>query len=250
MEIISSLEVNAPLIYRRATIISAAEHQVSAEMEDDFHHFKIMLRHDGDVVTEVVAQSIRYPWSTCGDESAKKLQELTGCRLDSLYKQLPPEARFAQCTHLFDLVQLAISHAGKPGSTQLYENTVTVIPSKGVVRAELKSNRECLLCWDIEDGSITGPEPYRGQKIDKLRTLAMQQPPELAEAILVLQRAIHVSVGKIFDWSPLKKAAEMQLPPTCYTFQTATAARSDRVPGNIRDFTHSAEQMLGGKVAR
>ena len=94
--------MNEPLIYRRATIISASEYQVSAEMEDDFHHFRITLRHDGDVVTGIVGESIRFPWTTCGLEAEQKIQGLAGLRLDSMYEQLSPDERFSQCTHNFD----------------------------------------------------------------------------------------------------------------------------------------------------
>ena len=248
MEIINSLERDEPLIYRRATIISVSENQVSAEMEDDFHHFRITLRHDDRVVTGIVGESIRFPWTTCGLESEKKIQDLEGCRLESLYKQLSSEERFTHCTHLFDLVQLAISHADKPGSTQLYQAAITLLPNQGPVGAELTRDGDVLFRWDIEHGGITSPAAYSGIRIDGLTAWAYeQQQAELTEAILVLQRAIHVSAGKIFDWSYAQTAAEMNLPPSCYTFQPAKAGLSKRIPDNIRDYTHSADQMLGGK---
>ena len=214
MEIISTLDRDEPLIYRRATIIIASEYQVSAEMEDDFHHFRITLRHDGAVVTGIVGESIRFPWTTCGLESEKKIQDLAGCRLDSLYKQLSSVERFTYCTHLFDLVQLAITHTAKTASTQLYQAAITLFPNRGPVRAELKRDGDSLFRWDIENGCITGPAPYCGIRIDGLADWAyQQQQADLIEAVLVLQRAIHVSVGKIFDWSYAKKASEMNLPP-------------------------------------
>lgn len=248
MEIIDHLDREEPLIYRRATIVSVSENQVSAEMEDDFHHFRITLQHDGVLVTGIVGESIRFPWTTCGRESEMKIQDLKGCRLESLYQQLSSEQRFTHCTHLFDLVQLAISHATKAPHIQLYQAAITLAPGRGPVRAELKRDGKVLFQWDIEHGSITSPGACSGIRIDGLKAWAhAQQPAELTEAILVLQRAIHVSMGKIFDWSSAKTAAEMNLPPSCYTFQPATASRSNRVPDNIRDYTHSAGQMLGGK---
>jgi hypothetical protein len=248
VEIISNLDVGEPLVYRRATIIIASGHQVSAEMEDDFHHFRITLGHDGDVVTGIVGESIRYPWTTCGLESERKIQDLAGCRLDSMYEQLSSDERFSHCTHMFDLVQLAIGHAAKTACTRLYQATVTLLPDQGPVRAELKRDGDSLFQLDIENGCITGPAPYSGLRVDGLAAWASaQEQDELVEAVLVLKRAIHVSLGKIFDWSNAKMASEMNLPPTCYTFQPATAQRSIRVPDSIRDYTHNPEQMLGGK---
>ena len=44
---------------------AVAPGEVVADLEDDFHHFRVTLRHDGNVVESVEAESIRWPWSTC-----------------------------------------------------------------------------------------------------------------------------------------------------------------------------------------
>ena len=244
MELVDSLDRDEPLIYRRATRIHARENQVVAEMEDDFHHFRICLSHDGLVITRVVGESIRFPWSTCGHESEKKIQELEGLGLESLYTQLSSQERFTHCTHMFDLVQLAINHALTAQSTRLYQAAVTLTPALGAFQAELLRDKSGLFLWDIEHGGITGPAPFSGLKVGDLSAWAHQhQPAEMVEAVLILQRAIHVSMGKIFDWSSAEKASEMNLPPTCHTFQPASASRATRVADNIRDFTAGFDQM-------
>ena len=178
MEILGGLDPDEPLIYRRSTLVEACDNTVTAEMEDDFHHFRISLWHDGHIVTRVVGDSIRFPWTTCGRESENKIRELKGLGLDALYKQLSTEERYTHCTHLFDLVQLAISHAVKSPSTRLFQAAITLTPSLGAFKAELKRDRADLLLWDIKNGTITDPAPYSGLTISGLApwTRAHQSP--------------------------------------------------------------------------
>lgn len=245
MDILGGLDPSEPLIYRRSTRVDAYDNTVTAEMEDDFHHFRVSLSHDGHSITSIVGDSVRFPWSTCGRESENKIRELKGLGLDALYKQLSAEERYSHCTHLFDLVQLAINHAVKAPSTRLFQVAITLTPSLGVFKAELKRDSSDLFLWDIENGTITNPAPYSGLTISGLAPwVRAHQSPEMIEAVLILQRAIHVSLGKIFDWSSASKASEMNLPPTCHAFQPINASRGLRVSDNIRDFSASFDSML------
>src|SRR6185312_8814867 len=53
--------------YRRRIRVTASPDQaaVTAELEDDFHHFRVTVAHDGACVTGVRATGVRFPWSTC-----------------------------------------------------------------------------------------------------------------------------------------------------------------------------------------
>src|SRR5258708_34826169 len=65
-------------VYRRRILVRAtAPGEVVADLEDDFHHFRVTLRHDGHVVESVDAESIRWPWSTCPG-AAVPLRALAG----------------------------------------------------------------------------------------------------------------------------------------------------------------------------
>lgn len=249
MELISSLKPDDEVIYHRATVVEVAPSSVTAEMEDDFHHFRVTLKHDGEVATEVLGESIRFPWSTCGQEAQQHIGELVGCRLSTLYKQLSVEERYTHCTHLFDLAQLAVSHAGDAESRLLYQSKVTLLPSRGPIAAELRLNGDRLLDWQLDNRMITAPAPFAGTPVDTLAGWVYKQQfsAQLIEAILILQRAVHVSFGKIYEWQSLSWASEQKLPPTCYTFQPGTAQRAARVVGSARDYTKTPEQMLGGK---
>src|SRR5258705_4924460 len=52
-------------VYRRVFLLVADEGRVVADLEDDFHRFRVTLAHDGARVTEVRAEAFRYPWSEC-----------------------------------------------------------------------------------------------------------------------------------------------------------------------------------------
>ena len=57
--------------YRRKSIAVAGEFETIAAMEDDFHHFIVRLHHDGTHVTDLVGETIRFPWSTCPGAAVK-----------------------------------------------------------------------------------------------------------------------------------------------------------------------------------
>src|SRR5262249_35262282 len=57
--------------YRRKSIAIAGEFETVAAMEDDFHHFTVRLRHDGERVTGISGETIRFPWSVCPGAAIK-----------------------------------------------------------------------------------------------------------------------------------------------------------------------------------
>ncbi len=69
--------------YRRAIRIAADGDTVTAEMEDDIHHFGISLSHAGGVVTAISGSALRTPWTICPGALAE-LDGLEGARLDDL----------------------------------------------------------------------------------------------------------------------------------------------------------------------
>ena len=248
MDIIEIEDSDRPLIYRRATLIQESGATVTAEMEDDFHHFRVTMTHSDGRVTAVRGESLRFPWSSCGAEAAGKIGELTGSRLDSLRAQLTTQQRYGHCTHLFDLAELAVSLALSPSARRSYQSAVALVPQRGPISAELRRNGRDLFQWEIDGGVVSGAEPVSGVKLNDLGDLAREQKDaDMREALLYQQRAIHVSAGRIFDWEVAGTAADMQLPPTCHTFQPGTAGRAARMPGSTRDFAQAAESMLGGK---
>lgn len=51
--------------YRRAIRIASTTGTVTGEMEDDVHHFRVELQHDGAVLRKVTCETLRTPYTTC-----------------------------------------------------------------------------------------------------------------------------------------------------------------------------------------
>jgi len=89
--------------YRRRVRLTAIEPGVVvSDLQDDFHHFVITLRHDGERIESVGAVSERWPWSTCPD-AAVPLRKLAGMPLE---RRFTAAGRWTDpkqnCTHQFD----------------------------------------------------------------------------------------------------------------------------------------------------
>ena len=123
-------------VYRRRILVrTVAPGEVVADLEDDFHHFRITLRHDGHVVESVDAESIRWPWSTCPG-AAVPLRALAGAPLSTRWTHA---ARFAKpalnCTHQFDAAAHAITQAARQrdghGDGRQYDVEVAALLARG-----------------------------------------------------------------------------------------------------------------------
>ena len=56
--------------FRRRFVVDPAPGRVQCDLEDDYHHMRVVVRHDGEVATGVEAEMIRVPWTTCGGAQA------------------------------------------------------------------------------------------------------------------------------------------------------------------------------------
>ena len=101
--------------YRRRIRLIAGDHTVSGELEDDFHHFRATIEHDGKQVTAARGEALRVPWTTCPG-SILPLARLKGLNLSrSLLAAGKHTSSRAQCTHLFDAACLAVAFAAQGG---------------------------------------------------------------------------------------------------------------------------------------
>jgi hypothetical protein len=234
-----------PMIYRRAIRLVNSGNRAEAEMEDDFHHFRVWLRHEQSRIVASGAEGIRFPWTTCGSEAAGVVNRLKGFKLESLATQLSTKQRYEYCTHMFDLAELAVVHASRDEELRRYDIAVEVVPERGAVRAELSCAQNTSMTWELCNQVILAPDPFTNIPINELKQWVQENlDVEAAEAALILRRAVHVSFGKIYDWSYAKNAAQMNLPPTCYTFSPSRAGRALAIQDHARDFTEKPEEMM------
>ena len=145
-------------IYRRRIRMTGSEGRVRAELEDDFHHFAVTLGYADGAITRAEGEAIRYPWTTCPG-ATEPLRRLEGLPL-SRSLGAPGRALNAreQCTHLFDVACLAITHAASGRASRQYD---IEIPDrvKGRTTVRLSRDGELRLAWDLDGMEILGPPP-------------------------------------------------------------------------------------------
>lgn len=175
-----------------------------AAIEDDFHHFRVEIRHDGVRITGTNAEAPRPPFSLCG-AAGERLKQLIGMPLadDVILAAQGIEQRL-QCTHQFDTALLAITAAARKTTFRTYE---AVIPddwlksTDRIKTALLKRDDAQILNWRLESDVIIFPPAFAGISIGVGFSdyLSRQANKEIAEAAFILRRAIFISSGRAIN---------------------------------------------------
>ena len=102
-------------MYRRRVRLShgveADQRQVIAEMEDDNHGFRLVVTHDGQQITAIESNALRLPMTTCAD-AGSVLRQLVRVPLSDSPRALAAHSNpRLHCTHQFDLLGFASTHA-------------------------------------------------------------------------------------------------------------------------------------------
>lgn len=229
-------------VTRRRIRIVARDGEARAAVEDNFHHFRIAVRHAGGVVTSVASDAIRHPWSGC-PLAGPQLDQLTGKPLTADVGAVIgyTDAR-SQCTHLFDLAALAIAAAARGSDSRTYDISV---PERidGRTQARLLRDGEPILHWDLQGSLITAPGPFGG--VDLRRGFAAWVAEHLAaddaEAALVLRRGVFISGdGPRVDLDTL---AHPYATGGCYVTQPQRNSTFRRMVGSTYDFSDRAPAL-------
>jgi hypothetical protein len=223
--------------FRRAIVLQAEAGQATAEIEDDFHHFAVTVVHDGAQVTGARGQAIRYPWSSC-PLAAGALSALEGLPISSdptaVYRHVDP---LLQCTHMFEMAGLAVTHAARGLGTRRYEATVSD-PAQGWIEADLACDGELVLRWRLQGGLIAEPARYLGKRPADFRSQTLADLPH-AEAgnLLILRRAVALAGARGMDIDRFATAADMGRGRACFVFRPGIAEHAQRRRGSVRDFS-------------
>lgn len=223
--------------YRRAIVLHAEAGRATAEIEDDFHHFAVTVLHDGARATGARGQAIRYPWSSC-PLAAGALAALAGLPISSdptaVYRHVDP---LLQCTHMFEMAGLAVTHAARGLGARRYEARVSD-PAQGRIEADLVCDGALVLRWRLRDGLIAEPEAHRGKRPSDFRSGTLAGlPHEEAEHLLILRRAVALAGARGMDIDRFATAAEMGMGRACFVFRPGIAEHARRRSGSVRDFS-------------
>jgi hypothetical protein len=238
--------------YRRRIRLTTPEPGVVvSELEDDFHHFVITLRHDGTNVLSCDAVSRRWPWATCPD-AAEPLRALAGMPLTRRFtgaaKWTDPKQN---CTHQFDAACYAITHAAWGRVERVYDVEVPMRDwdNDGLSHVRLWVDGELRLEWNIKWHSIEDASPPFDEAPWKggfMRWADATLAEEDAENAITLRRASDIGMGRSMDLDGIPIAS--QLPPimtgVCHTMQPGVVEVAFRHVGSIRDFAEHPERLL------
>lgn len=234
-------------IFRRRVEIVATADTVRAALEDDFHHFRVALHHDGEKLVAVDGEALRYPYSAC-PQATEPLRELIGMRLSPIAHSVTRQTDAQhQCTHLLDLAGLAVAAALRPPQRRRYDIQVPLRVADRT-RPALQLNGEPLLEWAIHGTLIEAPTLYAGVNLREgmarwaLGTLS----PDEAEAALLLRRCTLISMGRVYNLDAQIHASSTD---RCYSQQSSRAAEALRIKGSTWDFNESGDGLCAGDQA-
>jgi hypothetical protein len=239
---------------RRVRVVATADDVVEGGLEDDFHYFKVTLRHDGERVVDVDTEAIRWPWTTCPD-AAVPLRALAGMSLAPRCLAVGDwTAPRRNCTHLFDLAGLAVAQAARhvagDGDRRQYDAEIPFGAQFGGEHAvRLWRDGSLVHEWTLDGRGCADPAPFsdvpwRG---GFLRWADRAFPPEESEPVIVLRRACDIGAGRGMDLDSVERAAELAEHQSgiCYTMQPDVVPVSLRNKGTVRDWHDHPDDLLG-----
>lgn len=237
-------------VYRRRIRIEKRGGEIVAGLEDTLHAFKLVVRHDGSVVTAIEGTWVRHPNGTCpgavNQFAAYVGRTLTAQR--SVFRAYSDPRR--QCSHFLDVLGLIFSQALREEEVRQFDVTVPDIVD-GKTWAEVHVNGERLHRWQIDHERVLHPASLGGRSLHAGfgRWAAEAFEGDTLEAAHVLQMGIHVSFSGMLDFMAMgarhKNSAVVMATMTgvCY------ATQPERIAGAVfchdkRDFTDRDDTML------
>lgn len=209
-------------VFRRRLRLIAEPGQVRVGLEDANHAMRMVLRHDGQRVTDVESRMTRIPMTGCAG-AAEPVRAFIGAPL-APYPVRPSavvSAR-ANCTHLHHMALLAIAHAGRTGTRQYDVEVPDEHPDPvwSVVRRDgMEIHR-----WQTFAGAIVGPAALAGLPL--VGGVARWAPERYCgdelEAAFVLGNAYQVSLSRRYDtnaWAGEQAAGHSHMTGKCYGYQ-------------------------------
>lgn len=217
--------------YRRRILIEPASGCVTAELEDDWHRMVVTLHHAEGTIIRAISQMKRAPWTACPGAMQRLQATFEGVSLADVVRR---GEKTANCTHLYDLVLFAASHADMTAPTA-YDVRVSD-PVDGQREASIRRNDVTVLGWSLREDRLVAPPALEGRRLTELGDWIASLDRAGQEAARVLRWATIMSFGRqmtIAAHSPASRFAN----GACFTFQPEQAAAATRMPGADQDFS-------------
>ena len=227
----------SPPGYRRRILITPGQGTVSAALEDDMHCMVVRLDHDGARITAIHPHTERAPWNVCPQAGQTLVATFLGLPLAAA---TAPQAKWSNCTHLYDLAVLAAAHGRDPGPL-VYDVAVDDVVD-GFASCSVHANGVLVHHWQVEGMTVRSPAAIGGVELTRLRDWIATLAPAEAEAARILQWASLVAHGRqMTNWDSFQPEA---MPANCFAFQPGQPRDSIRRIGLRHDFSHGGAAPL------
>lgn len=233
---------------RRVLLLRRDEGCIEAALEDTNHAFALRVEHDRQRITAIRASAPRVPLDVCPGATAA-LQELVGTPLPGPTASLAATENPRQhCTHLFDLLDLALRHRHQEQPRRQLDVTIDD-ERDGVQAASVGCNGRETLSWQLRNGSIAAPARLAGQQLlggGFGRWARQHLKTSELDAALLLQRGFLVAQARRYNLNATAGEGVTDDPiaaGVCYSFQPQRAAVAVRLP-TVRDFSREPESLL------
>lgn len=219
---------------RRLIAITVSPNEARGIVSDDFHHFRVAVRHEHGIVTGFATESARIPYILC-PAAGERLEEIVGLpvtpRVLDIHGRI--NARL-QCTHQFDLAAMAIAAAAR-GQDRRYRILVTD-PVEGAISFLLRRDDGLRLAWQTLDAVIQSPPPFDGVHLRMGFTewVANTLDDDLGEAALALRRVHMIAHGRQIQ-DELDALGHARPRGGCWAQQPERALLAKRVPTGKSD---------------
>ncbi|MCB1666719.1 MAG: DUF2889 domain-containing protein [Porticoccaceae bacterium] len=186
-------------ISRRKVSLKSEPGMVTAQFADIYHEMACILHHDGEKITSLKGEIIRFPTNLCPG-AEKFIQELEGTSINTEFKDLYANQRAKrQCTHLFDLAALAIRHSHR-SDERIYE---AVVPDMdGIVDVSISCNGSLVHQWQILNQQMVSSDELNGKPLIQgfigWASRYYKNSDEL-EAAIILSRTIFIARGRRYE---------------------------------------------------
>lgn len=228
-------------VYRRRIELAKAGTQVHVSLLDDFHDMRCVVEHDGKRVTNLDGEILRAPFTTCCS-AGLALRELVHLPLTTGRAELYGAGRPQRnCTHLFDMVALALVHSLLPISERAFD---FIVPDEGNGGALLQAfvDGQMVHSWDVVQETIRAPHRLSGRRLfGGFQSWAMATFDGVQlDAALGLQMAVFVARGRRYLVDQESGHWVKDQPErigACFSFTEPQFSIAKSIPGYSRDFT-------------
>lgn len=240
-------------VFRRRIRLLAQGDTVRGGLEDNLHACRLALRHDGQAITAIDAEWLRFPTRVC-PAAALHLKHLEGrpLTLDRAEFRSWENPR-THCTHLHDLLGFAVAQALRGTPVRQYDVTIADPGADATTVAEVALDGRVIHRWRIAHPKILEPAELAGREL--LRGFAawasQRWNGDELEAAAVMQMAIIVGTSQQWDLAAMRRrapeetlSARERAANTCFAYQDERFDTALPVLDSVRDYSDNPDGLV------